>query len=619
MATHPEFSDEADHFLKHEREFRLGVLPTEQPHPKTRDFSRVVRADLGAGIRMLQSVDLDILPMADRVLASRPFAVLVAALADALRNRKRICLSGCGATGRLSILLEAAWRRRWRTLKQQRPALAGERRDGEDRVISLMTGGDFALVRSVESFEDFAAFGREQVREAGLGAGDVLVAITEGGETSSVIGTAWQALEQGATVFFVCNNPLDLLARHVARSRAVIRAPRIVTLDISTGPMAIAGSTRMQATTAELLIVGAALEMALARFLARPRPGRTPEASGRIARQARRYGARFAALLRELGQPAAVSAIGRMVAWEESVYRRQSAVTYFADRYLLDIFTDTTERAPTFMLPPFRKRDDTAAPRSWAFVKCPTRSTPEAWADMLKRPLRCLNWSSDRYQALGAPERIWRTPPRLDPRTVLKFAIGNEDDPSRYTGAGDAALLVADQEELAGVAPGGRRLLPAFRDLASKFPLTAALALGAGKLAPGRVAGLTSIPCRAPASPLDLWKHLAVKLVFNTLSTATMARLGRVAGNWMIHVETTNKKLIDRGTRLVAELTGVSYARACHALLTTRAELMRRPDAGAPKPSPVALTIERLRRRRADSGSARAGGVRSCEKIGRPR
>ena len=133
--------------------------------------------------------------------------------------------------------------------------------------VSVMAGGDFALIKSVEGFEDFPYFGRYQLKQAGVGSGDVVVAITEGGETPFVIGTAWEGLDVGAKVFFVYNNPNDLLCRFVERSREVIEEPRITKLDLSTGPMAITGSTRMQAVTAELLVVGCALETALLQFL----------------------------------------------------------------------------------------------------------------------------------------------------------------------------------------------------------------------------------------------------------------------------------------------------------------------------------------------------------------
>lgn len=56
----------------------------------------------------------------------------------------------------------------------------------------------------------------------------------------------------------------------------------------------------------------------------------------------------------------------------------------------------------------------------------------------------------------------------------------------------------------------------------------------------------------------------ALKLILNMISTATMIRLGHVRGSRMVDMELTNKKLIDRGTRMIMEETGIEdydYAR----------------------------------------------------------
>jgi N-acetylmuramic acid 6-phosphate etherase len=102
------------------------------------------------------------------------------------------------------------------------------------------------------------------------------------------------------------------------------------------------------------------------------------------------------------------------------------------------------------------------------------------------------------------------------------------------------------------------------------------------------------VPCEVPASPLRLWEHLAVTLILNTLSTATMVRLGRVIGNAMVWVSPSNKKLIDRGCRLIAQQTGCTYERACEVLHEAMEEIARRARSGEEVPSPVALAIERL-------------------------
>ena len=56
--------------------------------------------------------------------------------------------------------------------------------------------------------------------------------------------------------------------------------------------------------------------------------------------------------------------------------------------------------------------------------------------------------------------------------------------------------------------------------------------------------------------------HLLIKLSFNLMSTATMAKMGRVFGNWMVQVLPTNKKLIDRSTRIIANLAKIPYEQA---------------------------------------------------------
>jgi N-acetylmuramic acid 6-phosphate etherase len=49
----------------------------------------------------------------------------------------------------------------------------------------------------------------------------------------------------------------------------------------------------------------------------------------------------------------------------------------------------------------------------------------------------------------------------------------------------------------------------------------------------------------------------AQKLVLNMLSTASMVRLGKVYGNLMVDVQTTNIKLVDRAVRIVMQITEV--------------------------------------------------------------
>jgi N-acetylmuramic acid 6-phosphate etherase len=54
----------------------------------------------------------------------------------------------------------------------------------------------------------------------------------------------------------------------------------------------------------------------------------------------------------------------------------------------------------------------------------------------------------------------------------------------------------------------------------------------------------------------------ATKLVLNTVTTGAMIRIGKTYGNLMVDLQAKNQKLIDRGERIVMEVTGVSRAQA---------------------------------------------------------
>ena len=51
----------------------------------------------------------------------------------------------------------------------------------------------------------------------------------------------------------------------------------------------------------------------------------------------------------------------------------------------------------------------------------------------------------------------------------------------------------------------------------------------------------------------------AQKLILNMISTSVMIKLGRVKGNRMVNMQLSNAKLIDRGTKMIIDETGLEY------------------------------------------------------------
>lgn len=59
----------------------------------------------------------------------------------------------------------------------------------------------------------------------------------------------------------------------------------------------------------------------------------------------------------------------------------------------------------------------------------------------------------------------------------------------------------------------------------------------------------------------------AQKLILNMISTSLMIQLGRVSGNKMVNMQLTNKKLVERGTKMIVEAIGIESKRARNLLL----------------------------------------------------
>jgi N-acetylmuramic acid 6-phosphate etherase len=343
---------EASDFLSQAKAFDLGHLPTEGFDPRTRSISALSKVDLGHAIETLRDVDSEAL---GRLRGAWPeIHRLKTEIKTVLDEGNRVYLSGCGATGRLALVLEQLWLKRF---------------PGSDQVRAFMAGGDYALVKSVENFEDFPEFGEKQLLDLGFNSDDLLIAITEGGETPFVIGSANAALKHGKRNCWFCYcNPREVLTRTITRSQEILDNPRIESLELFVGPMALSGSTRLQAATVQMLAIGCALfDLSL------------DDLEGFIHWHYR---------LRES------SALVRWIEREAAAYEANNAVLYSTRSFPITVLTDTTERSPTFSLTAFETTQE-PVPTSWCYLSIPdAKDSKAAWLRILGRAPRGLDWPS---------------------------------------------------------------------------------------------------------------------------------------------------------------------------------------------------------------------------------
>lgn len=496
-------------FLENEGDYRMGYIEAEQSNPKTRNLDAVFKADPAQGVRTLFSVDADLVPLYKKTLASAPFDRLRDSIYATLTGGGKIILSGCGSSGRLCMGVERGFRRACKKL--------GLSHLGE-QITTIMTGGDYAVIRAVEFFEDYESLSAQQVDELNVGSGDLLIGVTATAETTSILATAYQASVRGASVcMVVCSDPQHLMGKMERADRLYTR-DKVDVVYLPCGPMAVTGSTRMQSSTIEQTVIATAFEGALCTI------------SGKVFDKAY-YAEAFRRTVEYLQSDACVEKIAAYAQEEASLYGGNGYVTYFTANYMLDILTDSTERGPTFATPPLRQQNRKDLKLSWAFAKNTKFACADAWLDCLGRKPRCIEWDEATYRRLGVTEQI----PDISYDRLLEFEIGKEPDTERESQNNTVAIWV----DSAG--PDGD-----FDRCAAPY---------------GRKIELVFAVDHTPTL-LDIFEHIGMKMILNAISTSAAALFGRISGNYMTYLDMSNKKLIDRGSRIISELCDVPYETA---------------------------------------------------------
>jgi N-acetylmuramic acid 6-phosphate etherase len=156
------------------------------------------------------------------------FALLEAALAAAERLRKagRLVYVGAGTSGRLAV--------------QDGAELVPTFSWPQERLLLLIAGGRNALLRSVEGAEDAVDQAARLAQQHDIGGDDVVIAVAASGTTPFTLSCLTEAKRRGALTIGVANN----------RDTPILKeADHAIWLD--TGAEPIAGSTRMEAGTAQ--------------------------------------------------------------------------------------------------------------------------------------------------------------------------------------------------------------------------------------------------------------------------------------------------------------------------------------------------------------------------------
>ena len=211
-------------------------MDTERPSP------RYTGIDVWEPLDALDAmIDGQLAAVAAVRAARRQILEAALAIETRLKDGGRLIYAGAGTSGRLAVQDGA----------ELMPTFSWP----EERLLLLLAGGEEAMVRAVEGAEDEIEHAAELIRRHAVAPKDVLIAVAASGATPFTLSCLREAKRRGALTIGVANNrDAPLLAE----------AERPIYLE--TGSEPIAGSTRMNAGTAQRITLSLLSSLTMVRL-----------------------------------------------------------------------------------------------------------------------------------------------------------------------------------------------------------------------------------------------------------------------------------------------------------------------------------------------------------------
>lgn len=577
-------SPESIDFVQEKTSYHLHTLVTEQRHLKTWNLSDRIAQDLEAGLRMLFAVDEDI---STKLLSlgreSGGIERAVQAMEGAILSGHKIYLFGCGETGRWAKWVESSiWRPFWKELQERKKIWAKVSslvREGiENRLVGEMPGADRAIISPLERWEELMVTGRLQLEERGIEPGDVVFCVSASGESPAVIGAIYEALDQWTrrfpydaekiqkNLFFIFNNPeTDLLP--FDRCQAVLEEPGISKINLTTGPQAIVGFNRMQASTIDAFLIAQIVQTALDRALRRTLSDREManlgfEAPVVLAKKLEE----FSAVLKEVRKT--IPAIAKLTLSAEKASQKEGHTSFLALKGFGTVFNDCAERGPAFHDWPL-DTVKTTPKKSPIQVWAPRPSLEEAWFVLLGRPFRGLTPSfyenrfereiTDRDHLQSLLKSLKNAAD--DQQYLYDFSFSDFNLRNRKIDMEDLGILVVISPEEAQLMDKESYFSRFVADHLKKEARSALIVMTEKSendiikavqkfqgFDPTGKDVLIILPMESKNDPLAINRLIALKIIMNAHSTAVMARSGRIFGNTLTAIYPNDPRSVDRAT-----------------------------------------------------------------------
>jgi len=154
---------------------------------------------------------------------------------------------------------------------------------------------------------------------------------------------------------------------------------------------------------------------------------------------------------------------------------------------------------------------------------------------------------------------------------AIRKPIENAEDDSEQGWADLEKYNIDEKDVVVGIAASGTTpyVIGAMEESRKRGIITGCIVCNPGS----PIAALADFPIEVVVGPefvtgsTRMKSGTAQKLVLNMISTTVMIQIGRVEDNKMVNMQLTNSKLVDRGTKMVMEGTGLTDYEQAKALL----------------------------------------------------
>ena len=438
----------------------------------------------------LDRIDKEVNTSLTKVFKSKLYTNILSDLKRSLYQHKSIHLLGVGALGRLAIAIEASYKKFWLNLINVIPDRMDEFVANHHVLSSLSIGGDLTLVNTQIDFKDLYMIANRQVEKT-VSDGDICIVLAGDGTSRAINQAAISASKIGATVYYLYDATKEDLA-NIDIAKGIITNKAIIKICLANDKKVDCYNLKEQ------ILVYALLEEANTEWLKEnlvDKEYQVIKDKNYLALSASDYVKAIGNIAKALNKDKTIANLNKLAKLQDE------NIIYMSHNYLVDLISILVDKQLKQGLQPFKKRFDKDENQPFDLVLDPLYPTLVSYQHIFRRSIKGLDESKNTYKLLGLNN------PKISSfhsSELSEYLIGSEMGEANFNYK--LAFIDVNEEYEVGELEFFDKQNKKYRDsVIVRIGNLSRVKLGNNELA---------ISAKIPASCLDFYAHLLLKLLF---------------------------------------------------------------------------------------------------------